>query len=144
MTLVAIAIGAGLVALVGCLHHFALCALGRVTPSRGDRATLAIQSTFVGLLLLHVVEILTLAAANRWLLGWVGFGGPVSPPLTWADLIYLTGVNFTTLGYTQIELTGEIRIVTMLQSLGGFMILTWSATYLFTVCQKTWRRSETE
>ncbi|EPX82140.1 hypothetical protein Salmuc_02509 [Salipiger mucosus DSM 16094] len=53
-------------------------------------------------------------------------------------------MNFTTLGYTQIELAGDIRIVTMLQSLGGFMILTWSATYLFTVCQRSWRRAETE
>ncbi|MBY5971198.1 hypothetical protein KUV28_02510 [Ferrimonas balearica] len=144
MTLAAIAIGVGLVALVGLVHHYALYSLGRAAPRPDSSSTLAIQSTFIGLLLLHVAEILGLAAANRWLLGWDGLGGPASDPLSWADLIYLTGVNFTTLGYTQIELAGDIRIVTMLQSLGGFMILTWSATYLFTVCQRSWRRAENE
>lgn len=144
MTLAALAIGAGLVAVVGFFHHHALYALGRAAPRPGHKATRTIQTTFLGLLLLHVMEILGLAAANRWLLGWDGLGGPVSAQLAWADVIYLTGVNFTTLGYTQIELAGDIRIVTMLQSLGGFMILTWSATYLFTVCQRSWRRAETE
>ncbi len=144
MTLAAIAIGVGLIALVGLVHHYALYSLGRAAPRPDSSSTLAIQSTFIGLLLLHVAEILVLAAANRWLLGWDGLGGPASTPLSWADLIYLTGVNFTTLGYTQIELVGDIRIVTMLQSLGGFMILTWSATYLFTVCQRSWQRAENE
>ena len=144
MTLAAIAIGVGLVALVGLVHHYALYSLGRAAPRPDSSSTLAIQSTFIGLLLLHVAEILGLAAANRWLLGWDGLGGPASAPLSWADLIYLTGVNFTTLGYTQIELAGDIRIVTMLQSLGGFMILTWSATYLLTVCQRNWRSAENE
>ncbi|MEO2037312.1 MAG: ion channel, partial [Martelella sp.] len=139
-----IATGAGLIALVGLLHHYALYSLGRALPRPDTNSTLAIQSTFVGLLLLHIGEILILAAANRWLLGWGGLGAPASAPLSWVDLVYLTGVNFTTLGYTQIELAGNIRIVTMLQSLGGFMILTWSATYLFTVCQKSWQRAENE
>ncbi|MDF0603416.1 hypothetical protein P1J78_22035 [Psychromarinibacter sp. C21-152] len=145
MTLAAIAVGVGFVGLVGFFHHYALYSLGRVASRSGSSSTFAIQLTFVGLLLLHVAEIMALAAANLWLLGWDGFGGRASAvPLGWADAIYLTGVNFTTLGYTTIELTGAIRIVTMLQSLGGFMILTWSATYLYTVCRRSWRRAEIE
>lgn len=144
MTLVALFVGVCLVALIGFFHHYALYALGRLTPDPDDGVPFTIQSTFLGLLLLHVAEVLVFAAANRGLLAWDGFGGPKSDPLGWADIIYVTGVNFTTLGYTQIKLTGDIRLVTMLQSLGGFMLLTWSATYLFTVCQKTWRRAEKE
>lgn len=142
MTLVAISIGICLVSAIGFIHHHALQALGNLLPKSSDRPSFAIQTTFVGLLLLHVVEIVTFALANGWLMLWEGFGGPLSEPLAWGDVIYLTGVNFTTLGYTQIELTGDIRLVTMLQSLGGFMLLTWSATYLFTVCRETWKRTE--
>ena len=144
MTLVALAIGTGLIAIVGLVHHHALAGLGRLAPDPDTAATGAIQTTFVSLVLLHVAEILTFSAANGILLAWDGFGGAKADPLGAADIIYLTGVNFTTLGYAQIKLTGDLRIVTMLQALGGFMLLTWSATYLFSVCQKSWQRNERE
>ncbi|MBP0482793.1 ion channel [Sagittula salina] len=144
MILAALAVGTALVAALGCVHHYALYALGSAVPRPDDNSSLTIQLTFLGLLLLHVVEILVLAAANGWLLTWEGFGGTVDEQLIWGDVLYLTGVNFTTLGYARIELAGPVRIVTMLQSLGGFMLLTWSATYLFTVSQRSWRRVEDE
>lgn len=85
---------------------------------------------FVGLLALHTIEILAFAAVYRALQGWGvgGFDGSYDP--CWSGLIYFSGVNFATLGYTQIEATGPIRMVNMMQSLGGFMVLTWSATFL--------------
>ena len=57
MTLAAIAVGVGLVALVGLVHHYALYFLGRAAPRPDFSATLAIQSTFIGLLLLHVAAL---------------------------------------------------------------------------------------
>lgn len=51
-------------------------------------------------------------------------------------MIYFSGINFTTLGYTQIEAMGPIRLINMMQSLGGFMILTWSATFIYSVWKK--------
>lgn len=82
------------------------------------------------LLALHTIEILAFAAVYRALQGWGvgGFDGSYDP--CWSGLIYFSGVNFATLGYTQIEATGPIRMVNMMQSLGGFMVLTWSATFL--------------
>lgn len=142
MTFLAIALGISLVGAVGLIHHNALYHLGRLTPDPNIGSTRAIHLTFVGLLFLHVAEILVFAVANRLLLGWDRMGGPIKGTLDWAEVIYLTGVNFTTLGYAKIELSGPIRMVTMLQSLGGFMLLTWSATYLFTVCQKSWQEAE--
>lgn len=58
---------------------------------------------------------------------------------SWGGLIYFSGINFATLGYTQIETSGPIRMVNMMQSLGGFMVLTWSATFLYSVCERAWR-----
>lgn len=54
-------------------------------------------------------------------------------------LIYVSGISFATLGYTQIETSGPIRIINMMQALGGFMALTWSATFLYSVCEQAWR-----
>jgi len=142
MTFLAFVIGVALVSATGLLHHGALYQLGRLTPDPDSGSTRTIHLTFVGLLFLHVAEILVFAVANWLLLNWDGMGGPMKSSLDWADLIYLTGVNFTTLGYAKIELSGAIRLVIMLQSLGGFMLLTWSATYLFTVCQKSWQSAK--
>ncbi|MEC7794416.1 MAG: ion channel [Pseudomonadota bacterium] len=144
MTLFALAIGTTLIVVAGLLHHGALYNIGRFTQASERNSTRTIHLTFAGLLVLHVGEILAFSAVNFLLLNWDSIGGPKEEAIDWADVIYLTGVNFTTLGYTQIELVGPIRMVTMLQSLGGFMLLTWSATYLFTVCQKSWQQAERE
>ncbi len=59
-----------------------------------------------------------------------------------ADLIYFSGRTFVTLGFTQMETSGSIRLVAMMQSLGGFMILTWSATFIYSVWQDSVKRHQ--
>ena len=138
----ALSIGILGVAAMGVVHHFALMSIRRITPDRDRWPNTRIQLTFVGLLILHVVEILCLSLLNGSLMTWDGFAPPTPAELGWVDTIYLTGVNFTTLGYTRIELAGDFRLVTMMQALGGFMFLTWSATYLFSVNESSWRQAE--
>lgn len=130
------------VAAAAVVHHFALIAIGRLAPRPDRRPNAKIQMTFVGLLLLHLLEILAFSLLNGALMTWTALAEADQAALSWVDTIYLTGVNFTTLGYTQIKLTGELRLVTMMQALGGFMFLTWSATYLFAVCQRAWQKAE--
>ena len=95
---------------------------------------------FLGLLALHTLEILAFAVVYRGLLVWGALGdlgGAYDE--SWSGLIYFSGINFATLGYTQIETSGPIRIINMMQALGGFMVLTWSATFLYSVCEQAWR-----
>jgi hypothetical protein len=54
-------------------------------------------------------------------------------------LIYFSGINFATLGYTQIDTAGSIRMISMMQALLGFMLITWSATFTYTVWQQSFR-----
>lgn len=105
-----------------------------------SRPQAAIMLAFLGLLALHTLEILAFAAAYRMLLGW-GFLGDLGGGFdgSWNGLIYFSGINFATLGYTQIETAGPIRMISMMQSLGGFMVLTWSSTYLYSISAGTWR-----
>lgn len=133
-------IGFLLVSALGIAHHYGLLSVRAIKPGSQDRPTAAIVVTFLGLLLLHTLEILTFAGVYWLLLSWGAlgdFGGDFDA--TWNGLIYFSGINFATLGYTQIETNGPIRIVNMMQSLGGFMVLTWSATFLYNVCERAWR-----
>ncbi len=136
----ALFIGFVLVSALGIAHHYGLLAVRAMKPSSDGKPQGAIMVTFLGLLALHTLEILAFAAAYRMLLSWGTLGGlGGSFDASWNGLIYFSGINFATLGYTQIETSGPIRIINMMQALGGFMVLTWSATFLYSVCEQAWR-----
>lgn len=135
----ALLIGFGLVAALGIAHHYGLMAIRLMKPSANDSPQAAIMVTFIGLLALHTLEILAFAAVYAILLDWGTLGGLGGDfDATWNGLVYFSGINFATLGYTQIETSGAIRIINMMQSLGGFMVLTWSATFLYSMCEQAW------
>ncbi len=132
----ALLIGFGLVTLLGIIHHFALLGLRRMTADAKEHPNRAIITVFIGLLAIHLAEILFFAGAYRVLLDWTWLGQLQELDTSWNELIYFSGINFTTLGYAQIEASGPIRLINMTQSLGGFMILTWSATFIYSVWKK--------
>lgn len=133
-------LGFALVAVLGVGHHYGLLAVRAIKPDGNAKPQGAIIVTFLGLLALHTLEILAFAAIYRVLLAWGALGGLGGDhDASWGGLIYFSGINFATLGYTQIETSGPIRMINMMQSLGGFMTLTWSATFLYSVCERAWR-----
>ncbi|MCK5931031.1 MAG: hypothetical protein KAG89_02580 [Fulvimarina manganoxydans] len=141
MTFALFAIGLLLVVVMGAVHHVGVLTIIRITPHAGGRGHAAVLVTFTGLLLLHSLEIVAAALALAGLLRIDAFGalaGDYSG--TWEGLIYFSGMSFVTLGYTDIKAEGPIRLVAMFLSLGGFMVLTWSATLLYSVCGKAWQQ----
>lgn len=136
MQALALLIGFILVGLLGTLHHTCLRLLGRLTGRR-DAPDKTILLAFLGLLVLHTLEILLFAGAYRVLLEFEAMGALGGGfDQSWGDLVYFSGINFTTLGYTQIEASGALRLVSMMQGLGGFMVLTWSATFIYSHAKK--------
>ncbi|EAU41265.1 hypothetical protein FP2506_00820 [Fulvimarina pelagi HTCC2506] len=141
MTLFALLIGIGLILCLGIVHHFGVLTIIRITPHAEANGHVAVLVTFAGLFALHLVEIFAFALVFAALLTFDSlgnFGGSYSG--SWADLIYFSGTNFVTLGYTDITVTGPIRIINMMQSLGGFMALTWSATLIYSVSGTAWHQ----
>lgn len=121
-------------------HNFALQQVTGLIPRQklGKQAISFV--VFALLALVHLIEIAAFAAflyAIEALL-WPGSFGSANAA-GFGDIFYLSGINFTTLGLTQMELVGPLRIFTMMQSLAGFMLLTWSAGYLYGACGKYWR-----
>ncbi|SPJ24956.1 ion channel [Palleronia abyssalis] len=130
-----------LAALVGVYHLFALRALDRLSGQDGTRPNRTLSVAFLGLLAIHLSEILAFAGVYAGLLSTGRFGALEGTfDGTFNDLIYFSGMSFATLGYADIDARGPIRMVGMVQSLLGFMLITWSATFLFTVWEKAFRR----
>jgi hypothetical protein len=133
----ALIIGFALVAAMGGVHHAGLLAIERLAPSPRIRPNLSLLATFLGLLTLHTAEILAYAGAYALLLevpGMGALGGDFGG--TWGDYVHFSGISFSTLGLSGIEAQGPIRLVGMMQSLGGFMVLTWSATFIYSMWEQ--------
>jgi hypothetical protein len=121
-------------------HSFALQNITTLVP----RQKLDRQGTsfivFALLTLAHLIEITAFAGyvytmkIFLWPDSFAGF-----EPATFGDILYLSGINFTTLGLTKMELVGPLRLVIMMQSVAGFMLLTWSAAYLYRASGDYWR-----
>jgi hypothetical protein len=134
-----LAIGFLLVALLGAFHHLGLHLLSlALGQRRGRRRTLFLA--FMGLLAIHTLEILGFAGAYRAMMIWDGFGTIVGVQASdISELIYFSGIAFSTLGYPHLVGEGPIRMVSMMQSLGGFMILTWSASFIYALWNDGYR-----
>ncbi len=124
------------------VHYEALSwlsgALPRLHVQRRPRVLLLIFA----ILFVHSVEIFLFALAYFFLLQDPAYGALVGiGELTLIDCGYYSAVVFTTLGLGDITPHGAIRILTGPQSLAGFVLITWSASFTFIEMQSFWKRS---
>lgn len=135
-----LACGVALLFAYGVLHMSGLELIRRAKPRQDNHRYLGLLFTFWGLAVLHLLEIAIAAGVLALLLSAPGngtlsegFGSSV------ADYLYFAGVSFSTLGYTQLEAHGAIRLLVMTLSLSGFMLITWSATFIYTIWGESFR-----
>lgn len=89
--------------------------------------------TTLVILFLHLAEIVLWA--------WAYYIIPeVETILSWPDAIYFSMITFTTLGYGDIVLSGDTRLLTGIQSINGIILSGWSTAMLFMVIQAIWKR----
>ena len=92
-------------------------------------------STAMVMLLLHVVEVCLWAGAYRIL---------VPDELeTFEKAAYFSFVTFTSLGYGDISLTSEWRLLSGIESLSGLLVAGFSTALLFSVLQWAWGSTAT-
>ena len=91
-----------------------------------------LTSTVVMLVILHAVEIYLWAFAYLFLL-------PSAVLTTFEEATYFSFVTFTTLGYGDITLSGEWRIMSGIEAINGIMLAGWSTAMLFAVVQRMWQ-----
>ncbi|EEF79400.1 potassium channel family protein [Methylophaga thiooxydans] len=91
------------------------------------------------ILLAHIVEIWLFALGYYAMANSAGFGSlSGNTNLSLLDCGYFSFTTYTTLGFGDIEPSGYLRFLTGIESLTGFVMITWSASFLFLEMQKYW------
>ncbi len=91
-----------------------------------------LASTVVVLVILHAAQIVLWALAYIFLL-------PPTVLNTFEEATYFSFVTFTTLGYGDITLSGEWRIMSGIEALNGILLVGWSTAMVFTIVQRMWQ-----
>lgn len=87
--------------------------------------------TTVVLLLLHILEVVVWAMAYLWI--------GVEEIKDFEDATYFSTVTFTTLGYGDVVLAGNWRMLAAVEAMVGLLIFGWSTALLFAVVQRLWQ-----
>ena len=117
-----------------CLLRLTLL-LARVTIRHRLRILLGVG----GALLAHAVEVWVFAFAYYFMhhaKAWGRLTGNFDGSLM--DSVYFSFTTFTTLGFGDIQPTGDLRFLTGIESLTGLVLITWTASFLFVEMQKFW------
>jgi Ion channel len=126
------------VALCVLLHYEGLLwntrKLDRFAGSRRAKILYGIGSV----LLLHTAEIWIFAAVLWLLTRWPAAGGIAPGELQFLDLVYFSAATYTTAGYGDLVAIGPVRFLAGTESLTGFVLITWSASFTYLEMEKFW------
>ncbi len=115
--------------------------LGRGRGAHRNRVLYGIFAV-IGLHLIEIwlIEIWLFGVAYRVLAAVPGTGTLVgADSLGLLDAVYLSAAPFTTLGYGDVVPVGPIRLLTGVEALVGFVLLTWSASFTYLEMERNWR-----
>ncbi len=79
---------------------------------------------------LHIIEILV------WAIAFLVVAPGELESLETA--FYFSAVTFTTLGYGDVTLSSEWRLLSGFEAIGGILLIGWTTAFMFAVLQRTW------
>jgi hypothetical protein len=133
-----VAMGSGLIVATVAIHAVATAGVINVyelSAARGwDRATITAKALVVAAVVLLLCYA-TLAEAAVWA-GFYLFIGAI-PDLE--EALYFSTVTFTTLGYGDITLDKEWRLMSAMESANGVIILGWTTALVVALLQRLMR-----
>ncbi len=127
--------GAVLISITVIVHTFGLLALSRLMVAMvgtfhldfsSVRKTFAMIVTVLALFLIHGIEIWV------WAIAYLASGALTNLP----DSLYLSTLTFSTLGYGEVHLDIDWRLLTGMEGVNGFILIGWSTAYLVAVSQQ--------
>lgn len=101
---------------------------GQIRPAK---VITVIISTAIVLITLHIIEIFVWALAYILIL-------PDGELQSLESAFYFSAVTFTTLGYGDITLSSDWRLLSGLQAIDGILLIGWTTAFLFAVLQRAW------
>ncbi len=127
------------VTLVVIIHYECLLRLTLLLGRLKIRHRLRILLGVGGALLGHAVEVWVFAFAYYFMhhaKSWGELSGNFDGSVM--DCVYFSFTTFTTLGFGDIQPTGDLRFLTGIESLTGLVLITWTASFLFVEMQRFW------
>lgn len=122
------------------LHYEVLERLNSWLPHSKIRKRARVLVSIFIMLGAHVVEVwifafgIFLCSFNPGLGQVIGIEG-----LGLFDAVYLSAATFTTVGYGDISPLGPLRFMMGCESLTGFVLITWSASFTYLEMQRYWK-----
>ena len=135
----AIVINCIVVALVVLVHYEFLYRITLYIPKMRLKHRYRIVVGVFGSLIAHAIEIWIFALVYYWMHHsprWGALTGQFDGSLM--DCVYFSFTVFSTVGFGDIEPTGQLRFLTGIEALTGLVLITWSASFLFFEMQRYW------
>lgn len=132
-------VNAFIVALSVLIHYEFLYRATTLVPKVRIKHRFRIIMVVFIALIAHVVEIGLFALAYFYMVKdefWGSIQGNFNGSLL--DSLYFSFTNFSTLGFGDIEPFGAIRFLVGMEALVGFVLITWTASFLFYEMQRYW------
>ena len=132
--------GLALLSAAVVIHYKALLFAGVLLPWLPIRPQQRVLVVIAVCLTSHVLQIVLYAAAYATLYALPDFGtimGEFEP--TALDFFYFSLTSYTTLGIGEVYPIGPLRLIAGLESLNGFLSITWSASFTYMTMQPAWQ-----
>jgi hypothetical protein len=132
-------INGAVIALAVVIHYEFLYQFTMVMPKLRIRHRFRILLGVFAALTAHSIEVWIFAVAYYYMdhaPGWGHLEGSYDGSLF--SSVYFSFTAFTTLGLGDIEPTGNMRYLVGLESLTGFVLITWTASFLYLEMTRYW------
>jgi hypothetical protein len=129
-----------LIAIAVLIHYEALNQLSIIIPKLPIRPRLRVLAGILGTLVAHVIEMWIFAFGYYFMVHSNKFGaleGAFDSSLL--DCVYFSFVTYTSLGFGDIQPSGNLRFLAGLEALTGLVLITWTASFMFIEMQKLWK-----
>lgn len=140
-TLTCLLITLALVIATVLIHYAGLNLIVGVCDRIPGWRRLRIAELVLGILMLHLLEIMLFAGGFR-LLAWTDPAGALSghPAPGPGDYFYFAATVYTTVGFGDLVPEAGLRLLTAFTSLTGLVMITWSASLTFVEMQRARHR----
>jgi Ion channel len=129
----------GLVAATVVIHYEVLRLLWITIPRLRMKHRVRVVIGVFGTICGHIIEVCIFGLAFYLMIRYGDFGsldGRFDGSLT--DAVYFSFTNYTTVGYGDIEPSGQLRFLAGMEAITGLSLITWSASFMFMEMMKFW------
>lgn len=119
------------------LHYTALLSTTKLLEHfHGTHPASIVLALFLAVIA-HLFEILIFAIAWQIMFSMNLITFSIDSP-TFLDLVYFSGTTYTTIGYGDIILTGNGRIMAVVEGVMGLVLIAWTASFTYYEMNRKW------